>query len=79
MSSVVSERRFKCHFDRLPGWPSAWSSARLSTSENDNTFTVGVRPWDTSPRDRYVTDRREILEEALNAWRLNPLGRRIVE
>ena len=67
----------------MPFRPFAWlakrlEQARLSTSENDNTFTVGVRPWDTSPRDRYDADRESILQDALDAWRLNPLARRIV-
>lgn len=34
---------------------------------------------DTYPRDRRDFDRREILSEALEAWRSNPLARRIVE
>jgi hypothetical protein len=34
---------------------------------------------DTYPRDRYDYDRAEILRDALDAWRLNPLARRIVE
>ena len=68
----------------MPFRPLAWLSkrlerARLSTSENDNTFSVGVRPWDASPQDRYTADRREVLEKSLEAWRINPLGRRIVE
>lgn len=30
-------------------------------------------------RDRYLADRRATLEQALEAWRINPLARRIVE
>ena len=63
----------------MPFRPFAWLSkrlehARLSTSENDNTFSVGVRPWDASPQDRYTADRREVLEKSLEAWRINPLA-----
>jgi hypothetical protein len=39
------------------------------------------RPFgrDANPRDRRTWDRRETLELALEAWRVNPLARRIVE
>jgi hypothetical protein len=68
----------------MPFRPFTWLAkrlehARLSVTEDDNTFTVGAGAWEASPRDRYSSDRREVLQEALNAWRLNPLGRRIVE
>ena len=68
----------------MPFRPFTWLAkrlehARLSLTEDDNTFTVGAGAWEASPRDRYSSDRREVLQEALNAWRLNPLGRRIVE
>ena len=33
----------------------------------------------TYPRDRYDYDRSEVLQDALDAWRQNPLARRIVE
>ncbi len=67
----------------MPFQPFQWLArrlgrARLSTAETDNTFAVLARPLDASPRDRYAADRREIQEQALEAWRLNPLARRIV-
>jgi len=34
---------------------------------------------DTYPRDRYDYDRDEVLRDALDAWRQNPIARRIVE
>jgi hypothetical protein len=34
---------------------------------------------DTYPRDRHDYDRNEVLRDALDAWRHNPLARRIVE
>ena len=34
---------------------------------------------DTYPRDRHGYDRDEELRDALEAWRVNPLARRIVE
>ena len=33
----------------------------------------------TDPRDRHGYDRDEVLADALEAWRVNPLARRIVE
>src|SRR5512143_1394578 len=35
--------------------------------------------WSALYRDRYSYDREKVLSEALLAWRLNPLARRIVE
>ncbi len=52
--------------------------ARLSVSETDSTFTVGARLWGQSERDRYDYDREETLRLSLEAWRVNPLARRIV-
>lgn len=37
------------------------------------------RRYGDNPRDRYVYDREEILRDVLEAWRVNPLARRIVE
>jgi len=34
---------------------------------------------DRYPRDRHAYDREEVLQDALEAWRINPLARRIVE
>ncbi|HEX7974343.1 MAG TPA: hypothetical protein VF498_08040, partial [Anaerolineales bacterium] len=34
---------------------------------------------DTYPRDRHDYDRDEVLQDALEAWRVNPVARRIVE
>jgi hypothetical protein len=46
--------------------------------ETENNFLVGTHSL-TGDRDRYDYDREQILEEALLAWRQNPLARRIVE
>jgi hypothetical protein len=46
--------------------------------ENDLTFTQASRGWNLTLRDRYDADRDEILKESLDAWRLNPIARRIV-
>ena len=51
----------------------------LLVSETDNSLTVGARRFDSSERDRYEHNRQEILEQSLEAWRVNPIARRIVE
>src|SRR5665648_552939 len=53
--------------------------SQLAIEENDNTFLVGSRAFGENPLDRPVYDRRAVLEECLNAWRFNPLARRLVE
>ncbi len=54
--------------------------ARLASTwvENDTTFAVASRGWNLTQRDRYDSDRETILTDSLEAWRLNPLARRIV-
>ena len=51
--------------------------AALSSAETDATFLVGSRTGETLT-DRYPYDREEIQKQALEAWRVNPLARRIV-
>ena len=51
----------------------------LAIAENDNTFFINTRRYDETDRDRLEYDRQSILEQCLNAWRDNPLARRIVE
>jgi len=46
-------------------------------AETENTFLVGARAG--SPFDRPQGDRQEVLEQALEAWRVNPLAHRLVE
>jgi hypothetical protein len=64
-------------------------TARLFDSEISRRVTLAVRAIDdtrdrsmtanTYPRDRHDYDRDEVLGDALEAWRVNPLARRIVE
>jgi len=49
----------------------------LALAETDATFTVGSRLGEAQ-QDRLPYDREEILRQALEAWRVNPLARRIV-
>ena len=52
-------------------------AALSAYEETDASFTVGSR-LDANPVDRYAFDREELLRQALEAWRVNPLARRIV-
>lgn len=52
---------------------------KLTVAETENTFLIGTRRYDESERDRLEYDRAETLEQCLQAWRDNPLARRIVE
>lgn len=52
---------------------------RLAVIEDDNSFLVGARRLDESPRDRLDPDRESVLEACLTAWRGDPLARRLVE
>jgi len=51
----------------------------LSIPETENTFLVGTTSLYSTDRDRPAYTREEILEQCLDAWRYNPLARRIVE
>ncbi len=62
-----------------------WLNRRISRlqrarfyDETENNFLVGSRGWNFEERDRLDYDREEILRLALEAWRVNPLARRIV-
>lgn len=52
--------------------------ARLAIQEDENTFLVGARRYDDSLRDRIAPDRESLLEACLDAWRADPLARRLV-
>ncbi len=52
--------------------------AAFASAENERTIVRGI-DWNGVYRDRYNYQRDQVLEEALKAWRLNPLARRIVE
>jgi hypothetical protein len=52
--------------------------AHMSSPITEANVTQGT-DYSALYRDRYDYDRQKILEEALLAWRLNPLARRIVE
>jgi len=47
-----------------------------SPSETEQTFLLGQQ-FDSMYRDRYSYERTSLLEEAVRAWRLNPLARRL--
>ena len=51
----------------------------LSLVENEGSFLVGASALGDQPRDRHAYDRLQVLDDCLDAWRLNPLARRIIE
>ncbi len=52
--------------------------AHLGTpAETDASFLIGSRLGD-NPAERYAPDREELQRQVLEAWRVNPLARRIV-
>ncbi|MEM5774257.1 MAG: hypothetical protein AAGU05_04585, partial [Anaerolineaceae bacterium] len=53
--------------------------AALASAEAENHFLAGVNCSTETARDRYARGRNEVFEQALEAWRVNPLARRIVE
>ncbi len=48
-------------------------------AETDATFTLGASSAGGSERDRLTPNRQEVFEQSLEAWRVNPLARRLVE
>lgn len=52
---------------------------QLSVSEDDNTMLVGARSWNLLPADRMSYERSQVIRDCLDAWRHDPLARRIVE
>jgi hypothetical protein len=48
---------------------------QLAISETENNFLIGTRSATQSDRDRFSYDRTDVLHQALDAWRLNPLAR----
>lgn len=60
--------------------PTARPRGAFSTvKETDKTITVGSATWDKLHRDRLDYEHRTLLEQAIKAYRLNPLARRIVK
>lgn len=51
----------------------------LAISETESTFLVGAAAYGESRRDRRGFERAEVYADALQAWQVNPLARRIVE
>lgn len=53
--------------------------SHLSLEETDNTFLVGAWQVGENQRDRQTYDRAQVLADCMDAWRFNPLARRITE
>jgi hypothetical protein len=54
-------------------------ASRAQLAEAENSFLVGTVRYGASERERPAFNREEVLEQAVEAWRTNPLARRIVE
>lgn len=52
---------------------------RAQLSETENEFLVGATALGATEFDRPAYSREELLQQCLDAWRYNPLARRIVE
>ena len=52
---------------------------QFTVRETENEFTIGTDTWDGNFRDRYSYDREKLLNQAMNAWRSNPIAKRLVE
>lgn len=52
---------------------------QLSLEETDNTLLVGAWQAGENKRDRLAYDRQDVLADCIDAWRFNPLARRITE
>jgi hypothetical protein len=63
---------------RIPETHSSARSTFGASAVSDANFARGI-DWAGLYRDRYDYDREKVMAEALIAWRLNPLARRIVE
>ena len=53
--------------------------AGLSLMETEGSFLVGATALSDQPRDRHAYDRLQVMDDCLDAWRFNPLARRIIE
>ncbi len=51
----------------------------LSLVENEGSFLVGASALGDQARDRHAYDRLQVMDDCLDAWRFNPLARRIIE
>jgi hypothetical protein len=53
------------------------AGVRAALASEEDPFFTGGRA-NINERDRWDADREEVLRQALDAWRINPLARRIV-
>ena len=71
----LAHRLFSSYIDREV---SAQVRSALSYTETDATLKIGAHSWNTADRDTDPTSRDDALDLALEAWRVNPIARRIV-
>ena len=51
----------------------------MNVAETEDTITIGRREFENSFRSRMDYDRQKVLDQAIRAWRTNPIARRIIE
>lgn len=71
------------YFSAFGNWqasdPSQPGRVQLTMEEDENSLLVGATVAGDQPRDRHSFERQQVLADCLDAWRFNPLARRIVE
>src|SRR5512140_1133692 len=75
---AILGRSTRTQFAASPVNPARHIHFQGASGVNDRNVIQGT-DWNALFRDRYHYDRQTLLDEALKAWRLNPLARRIVE
>jgi hypothetical protein len=63
----------------MPTEPTKTKRATFTVKETEDTITKGAATWDANFRDRLNYERSTVLTQAINAWRVNPIARRIIE
>lgn len=67
-----------------PSTPTATTQTKqpahsLAYIENDDTISQGSTRWESNFKDRINWEREKVLIEVINAWRQNPIAKRIIE
>lgn len=73
------KQRLQNFFGPMPEKNKEQARIGLSMVEDENNFLIGSRVVDRLSRDRQGYDRQQIMLDSLDAWRFNPMARRIIE
>lgn len=77
--SLSFKERIQAFFRESGAQPEEQERSRLSLIENESNVLVGSRSINSLPGDRQSYDRQQIMLDSLDAWRYNPIARRIIE